>query len=138
MERPLVLALLLAATGSATSYLLITTMHRWPAWTIFPSMLIAVLAMAATATGAGLLVVLMLQPIIELKDDLGWDEEPLASMGLPHSLQRKCEQLGYWTCESAVAAMEKGTFPWTELEYDERMQVERAMNYWKATQASNS
>ena len=50
----------------------------------------------------------------------------LAALAIPVALQRKCERLGYWTAEDLAAAIERGKFPWIELEYDERMQIQRA------------
>ncbi len=136
LERPGILGAVLATSGIGTSVLIIKTMHRWPVWMIFPSMGIAVLAMAATVIGLVLMVVLALQPLIEAKQDLGWDAEPLASMGIPLTLQRKCEALGYWTCESLSEAIAKGLFPWTELDYDERQQIHRAIQFWRTMTVS--
>jgi hypothetical protein len=133
IERPAVLGAILASFGIGSSVLIIQTMHRWPVWMIFPSMALAVLAMAATVVGLVILVVLALQPLIEAKQDLGWDAEPLASMGIPLTLQRKCEALGYWTCEALAQAIDKGLFPWNDLNYDERQQIHRAIQFWRAT-----
>ncbi len=131
-ERPLILGVLLSGVGVSLSVLIVTTMHRWPLWLLFPSMFLAVIAMAATSLGLCLIVVVGLQPLISMKDDLEWDDEPLASMGIPRSLQRKCEQHGYWTCEALSKAIDKSIFPWTEFEYDERQQITRAVGFWKA------
>jgi hypothetical protein len=136
LERPLILGSLLSATGISLSLLIVKTMHRWPAWMLVPSMGIAVLAMTTTVIGAVILVVLLLQPLIEGQDDLGWDDEPLASMGIPLSLQRRCEVLGYWTCEALSKATDKGLFPWSDLNYDERQQLHRAIEFWRATTVS--
>ena len=129
----MLMGFVLSAIGISLSLLIIKTMHRWPLWMLVPSMGIAVLAMAATVIGLVILVVVLLQPLIEGKDDLGWDDEPLASMGIPLTLQRKCEALGYWTCEALSDAVNKGIFPWTDLTYDERQQVHRAIEFWRAT-----
>lgn len=137
MKRPGVLGAALAVFGTSASVLLIKSMPGWPNWMIFPSMGLAVLALAATVVGAVLLVVLALQPVIAARDDLGWDEEPLASMGIPAQLQRKCEALGYWTCEALASAIDRGLFPWNELNYDERQQVHRAIQFWRATSLEN-
>ncbi len=133
LERPIILGAVLATFGIGTSVVMIKTMHRWPAWMIVPSMGLAVLAMAATVIGLVILTILALQPLIEGKEDLGWDAEPLASMGIPLGLQRKCEKLGYWTCEALSEAIAKGLFPWTDLDYDERQQIHRAVQFWRAT-----
>ncbi len=133
LERPAIAGALLATAGISASLLIIQTMHRWPLWLLIPSMGFAVLAMTATVIGLVILIVLLLQPLIEGKDDLGWDAEPLASMGIPLSLQRKVEGLGYWTCEALSDAITKGLFPWNDLSYDERQQVHRAIEFWRAT-----
>lgn len=136
LERPAIAGGLLSVAGISASLLIIQTMHRWPVWMLLPSMGFAVLAMTATVIGLVVLVVMLLQPLIEGKDDLGWDAEPLASMGIPLSLQRKVEGLGYWTCESLSEATSKGLFPWNDLDYDERQQVHRAIEFWRATTVS--
>ena len=133
LGRPVIAGTLLSVIGIGSSLFIIKTMHNWPTWMLVPSMGLAVVAMTATAVGLVTLVVLLMQPLIEGKDDLGWDDEPLASMGIPLSLQRKCEALGYWTCESLSDAIAKGLFPWTDLDYDERQQVHRAVEFWRAT-----
>jgi hypothetical protein len=128
-ERPLVVAAILTAAGVTGSWVIIVSMATWPLWTIFPAMIASVLALTSTAVGLGMLVVLSLQPIIGSRD-LNWHAEPLAVLGLPMPLHKKCESLGFWTCESMLASIEKRRFPWTALEYDERMQVERAISRW--------
>lgn len=133
LERPLLMGLALSLVGIGTSLLIIKTMHRWPLWMLIPSMGLAVFAMTATVVGLVILVVLLMQPLLEGKEDLGWDDEPLASMGIPLTLQRKCEKLGYWTCEALSDAIDKGLFPWTDLNYDERQQVHRAIEFWRVT-----
>lgn len=130
-ERPAIAALLLTAAGITGSWIVVTNMGDWPAWMIFPSMIISVLSIAATVVGLGLLVVLGLEPILGSRD-LKWDADPIAVLGLPLALQKKCENLGFWTCESMVASIEGNRFPWVSLEYDERMQVERALARWTA------
>ena len=134
-ERPRVAALFLASAGIGGSFLIITRMGDWPVWTIFPVMVGAVLALSATVVGFGLLVVLALEPIIGSRD-LKWDAEPLGVLGLPLPVQRKCESLGFWTCEAMAASIEQRRFPWTSLEYDERMQVERAISRWHAVNSA--
>lgn len=133
-ERPAIVAALLAAGGVIGSWTIVVNMADWPTWTLFLSILASVLALSATVIGMGLLSVLALQPILGAKA-LKWDADPLAVLGLPLALQRKCEGLGFWTCELMVDSIEKGRFPWTSLEYDERMQVERSLSLWKAQRA---
>jgi hypothetical protein len=130
-ERPLVLGLVLAVTGAGLCTLIVTTMARWPSWLLVPSLFVAVPALTATAIGLAMVAVLGLLPLLE-RAELDWDDEPLAHLGIPLALQRKCEQLGYWTCEALSEAIEKSIFPWRELEYDERMQVERAVAFWRS------
>lgn len=130
-DRPVPVAMTLAAAGIVSSWVIIVNMETWPLWMIFPTIIAAVFALAATVVGLGLLVVLTLQPVLGSRD-LKWDADPLAVLGLPLTLQRKCESLGFWTCESIVASIEKRRFPWTALEYDERVQVERAVSRWHA------
>lgn len=130
-ERPLLMATLLTAAGAAGSWVIIMYMDSWPVWMLFPAMFASVLALGATVLGSGLLVILLLEPVLGSKS-FHWDADPIAALGLPLALQRKCEHLGFWTCESVAASIDKGRFPWTELEYDERMQVERSVSYWKA------
>jgi hypothetical protein len=77
----------------------------------------------------------MLEPVLGLID-LDWDAEPLAQLGIPVVLQRKCESLGFWTAEDLVRAVDRGKFPWTGLEYDERMQLQRAVDRWNASVAA--
>jgi hypothetical protein len=130
-QRPIVAALAVTAVGICGSWLIVTGMGNWPVWTIFPVMIGAVLSLAATVVGMGTLVVLALQPVIGSRS-LNWDAEPLGVLGLPPNVQQKCESLGFWTCEAMVASIEQRRFPWTSLEYDERMQVERALSRWRA------
>lgn len=124
-------ALLLAVAGIAGCWIIVTGMESWPTWAIFPAMLVAVAALGATAVGLGILVVLALAPLIGSRD-LAWHAESLGALGLPRDLRMKCEALGFWTCEAMLASIERSRFPWTELEYDERMQVERAISRWRA------
>jgi hypothetical protein len=130
-ERPLVLGVFLAVTGGAVCALIVTTMARWPTWLLLPSMFVAVPALVATVIGLSMVAVLGMTPLLE-RAELDWDDDPLAHLGIPLALQRKCEQLGYWTCEALSEAIEKSMFPWRELEYDERMQVERAVVFWRS------
>ncbi len=132
-QRPVPVAAALAVTGVAASWVIIEKMGGWPTWTLFPAIVASVLALSATVIGAGWLSVMALQPLLGSKAH-DWDADPLAVLGLPLPLRRKCEGLGFWTCESMVESIEQGRFPWTSLEYAERMQVERALSLWKAHQ----
>lgn len=134
LNNPFVLGLMLAGTGVALSVTIITTMHRWPAWTLMPSMIIAVVAMAATAIGSSILVAMMMQPMIESRDNLNWSETPLTTLGISLHLQRQCQHLGFWTCESVGRAVEAGTFPWTDLSLDERRQLHGSILHWQGLQ----
>lgn len=136
LKHPAILGLVLATAGVGLSIALITTMHRWPNWLLLPSMFLAVVSMGATAVGFSLLAVLGLQPLIESKEAT-WGDEPLRNMGMSSALRHKCEGLGYWTCESLSEAVEKSLFPWRSLEYDERLQVDRAVQRWRAGSRSN-
>lgn len=135
-ERPAIVAAVLAAVGVVGTWAIVVNMADWPTWMLFPSIFASVLALSATVIGMGLLSVLALQPILGSRA-LKWDADPLAVLGLPLALQRKCEGPGFWTCESMVESIEKGRFPWTALEYDERMQIERALSRWKAHRAEH-
>jgi hypothetical protein len=68
--------------------------------------------------------------------ELDWDAEPLSDLGIPLPLQRKCEQLGYWAADDLVEAINRSRFPWVALEYDERMQLERAVHRWSVAIAA--
>jgi hypothetical protein len=65
-----------------------------------------------------------------------WNAEPTSATGIPLALQRKCEQLGFWTAEDLARAIDRGSFPWRDLAYDERMQIERAVHRWKVAVAA--
>lgn len=134
-ERPALMASALSVTGVVLSWTIITRMDGWPAWMILPTMITAVFALAATVIGFGFLVVLGMQPVLGSRD-FDWDADPIAALGLPLALQNKCESLGFWTCESIAASIDNRRFPWTALEYDERLQVERAIAHWQAVSSS--
>lgn len=135
LNNPLVVGLGLGSLGITLSITIITTMHRWPAWLLMPSMVVAVVAMAATAVGASIVVAMMMQPVIESRDDLNWSETPLTALGISLSLQRQCQGLGFWTCESVGRAVEAGTFPWKDFEYDERQQIHSTIIHWQGRQS---
>jgi hypothetical protein len=137
MAHPALAGLVLAVAGVLGNWMISTRMSDWPAWMLFPSMLLAVVSLVMMIIGLGLLTVRMLEPVLGLMD-LGWDAEPLAQLGIPLSLQRKCEALGYWTAEDLVRAVDRGRFPWTSLEYDERMQVQRGVDRWSASVAAEN
>lgn len=133
LDKPVYLGLVLTSFGIAASLLIVRTMQDWPAWMLLAGIALSVLAMAATAIGAGLLVVLLMQPLIEGKRELNWFEEPLATLAISRVLQQRCQGLGFLTCEQVAIAVERGTFPWRELSLDERQQLQRAIHYWEAT-----
>lgn len=136
-ERPALAGALLAAAGIFTLVTIIRNVAEWPGWMLFPSMLLSVPALAAMMLGLGIVTVRALEPALAMMD-LDWDAEPLAALGVPLPLQRKCEQLGFWAVDDLLQAIDRGTFPWIALEYDERMQVERAAQRWRSTTGQRS
>jgi hypothetical protein len=117
-ERPLLAGLALAATGAFGNWLITHYIQR------------AVLCLATMVIGLGLATVCALEPVVgRMAQD--WDDDPVAVLGVPPALQRKCEQLGYWTATDVAQAVTRGTFPWTALEYDERQQIDRAGQRWQ-------
>jgi hypothetical protein len=132
---PALAGLLLALAGIAGNWGIASNMSAWPAWMLFPAMLLSVFALVAMILGLGLIVVRLLEPVVALMAS-DWGDEPLAALGIPYPLQRKCEQLGYWTAADLVTAVERSKFNWTALAYDERMQVERAAQRWRAAEQS--
>lgn len=131
MARPALGGSLLAVLGILGNWLIVRNLSGWPDWMLFPSLILATLALVAMVLGLGIVVVRLLEPVIATME-LDWDAEPVAALGVPPVLQRKCERLGYWTAEDVVRAVDRGTFPWTELEYDERMQIQRSAHRWSA------
>ncbi|MEX1157385.1 MAG: hypothetical protein WEC79_00465 [Thermomicrobiales bacterium] len=125
----------MVVAGILGNWTISSRMADWPAWMLFPSMILAVLSLLAMVVGLGILTVRLLEPALALMD-LNWDAEPLAQLGIPLPLQRKCEALGYWTAEELTRAVDKGKFPWTTLEYDERMQIQRAAERWSRAVAA--
>lgn len=132
LTHPASFGALMAALGIFGNWFIASRMSNWPAWMLFPSMILAVLSLLAMVIGLGILTVRLMEPALSLMD-LNWDAEPLAELGIPLALQRRCEGLGYWTAEELVKAIDKGKFPWTMVEYDERMQLQRAADRWNAT-----
>lgn len=135
--HPALFGAVVAALGVAGNWVIASRMSDWPAWMLFPSMMLAVLSLLAMVIGLGILTVRLMEPALALMD-LGWDAEPLAQLGIPLALQRRCEALGYWTVEDLVRAIDKGKFPWTMIEYDERMQLQRAADRWNAAAAPSA
>lgn len=134
-RRPELLGAALTIGGIAGAWVIMHSLEDWPAWMLFPSLLLSSLALVAMVVGLGILTVRSLEPALALRD-LGWDAEPLAVLGIPPSLQRKCERIGYWTADDLARAVEQGRFPWTALELDERLQLERAAQRWQAVRAA--
>lgn len=135
MSHPAIAGALLAVGGALGNWGIAHQMATWPEWSLFPAAILAILCILAMVIGLGIIVVRALEPVLGVMD-LNWDAEPTASMGLPLTLQRKCEQLGFWTAEELSRAIDRGAFPWRELAYDERMQIERAVHRWKVSVAA--
>jgi hypothetical protein len=129
-ERPLLAGLALALCGGFGNWLLTHFIVDWPGWTLFPSFLAAVLCLGTMVIGLGMATVCALEPVVS-KMAADWDDDPVAALGVPPALQRKCEQLGFWTASDVAAAVTRGTFPWTSLDYDERQQIDRAGQRWQ-------
>jgi hypothetical protein len=135
LSHPILFGAVLTAGGIFGNWILSSQMSDWPDWTLFPSMMLAVVSLLTMVIGLGILTVRLLEPVLGLMD-LDWDAEPLSQLGIPLPLQRKCESLGFWAAEDLVRAVNKGKFPWTKLEYDERMQVQRGAERWSASVAA--
>lgn len=135
LSHPTPFSAVMVVAGILGNWTISSRMAGWPAWMLFPSMILAVLSLLAMVIGLGILTVRLLEPALAVMD-LNWDAEPLAELGIPLPLQRKCEALGYWTAEDLARAVDKGKFPWTTLEYDERMQVQRAAERWSLAVAA--
>lgn len=135
LSHPVMFGAVLTGGGIFGNWILSSQMSGWPDWMLFPSMMLAVLSLVSMVIGLGILTVRLLEPVLGLMD-LDWDAEPLAQLGIPLPLQRKCESLGFWTVEDLVRAVDKGKFPWTRLEYDERMQVQRGAERWRTSIAA--
>lgn len=131
VSHPALSGVLLAVLGIVGNWIIVRNLTAWPDWMLFPSLIIATLSLVAMTLGLGIVTVRLLEPVIATME-LDWDAEPVAALGVPPVLQRKCERLGYWTAEDIVRAVDKGSFPWTELEYDERMQIQRSAHRWSA------
>ena len=121
-EQPLVAGVTLAAAGATGDWVLTHYIQSWPAWTLFPAFLAAVICLATMVLGLGMATVCALEPVVA-KLATEWDDDPVAALGVPMTLQRKCEQLGFWTANETTHAVTRGTFPWTALDYDERQQT---------------
>jgi hypothetical protein len=137
LNYPALAGVVLASTGIFGTWLVADRLATWPDWTLFPAAIGAILCLLAMVIGLGIIVVRALEPVIGLMD-LNWDAEPTSAMGIPLSLQRKCEALGFWTAEELAQAIDRGAFPWRELAYDERMQIERAVHRWKVAVAAEA
>lgn len=134
-RHPSAFGVVLVASGVAGVWYVSTRLPNWPEWTLFPSLIISVLALVGLIVGLGILVVSGLEPLLE-RMDWEWHGEPLAALGLPLALSRKVESIGYWTAEDVAKAVNSNSFPWTRLDYDERLQVERAAQRWTASAAA--
>lgn len=136
-ENPTACGIALTGGGIGGTWAIVSTMPGWPEWAVIPGAILGVLCMLAMMIGLGIVVVRVLEPVLGLMD-LDWNAEPVSAMGIPFALQRKCEQLGYWTAEDLARSVERGTFPWTEIAFDERMQIERAAHLWAAGAAQTT
>jgi hypothetical protein len=134
-DRPLVGGGVLAAAGIAGNWLIVHNLQHWPSWTLFPSMLIAALFLATMVIGLGVVTICALEPVLG-KMPLEWDAEPVAALGLPYPLQRKLERLGFWTADGLAESVARATFPWTEVDYAERMQIDSAASRWSQARAT--
>lgn len=137
LEHPTLSGGLMALTGFFGNWVIASQMEHWPDWTLFPGVILACLCLISMVIGLGLVVVRALEPALA-NVDLDWDAEPLAALAIPPVLQRKCESLGFWAADDLVRAIERGKFPWTQLEYDERMQLERAAHRWSAAERASA
>jgi hypothetical protein len=134
-ERPLVGGGVLAVAGLAGDWLIVHNLSHWPSWMLFPSMLLAAPLLAVLMIGLGVVTICALEPLLG-KMPLNWDAEPLTALALPFPLQRKLERLGFWTADDLAAAVERGTFPWTAVEFAERTQIDVAARRWARANAA--
>lgn len=130
LTRPALSAVVVALTGIAGVWFITRSLANWPRWMLFPSILLSVIALAAMIFGLGVLTVRVLEHAIG-KMGVDWDDDPIAALGVPQQLQRKCEQLGFWTATDVTDAVARGIFPWTAFDYDERMQLGRSAERWR-------
>lgn len=134
-DHPALSGAALAAVGIAGNWFVVSRMPHWPNWMLFPSMLLATISLLAMILGLVLVVVRWLEPVIA-RMDLNWDAEPVATLGLPPTLQRRLEELGYWSSDDVCRAVDSGTFPWTALALAERRLVEQAVAFHGSRAAS--
>lgn len=127
---------MLAAGGFVGNWWISNRLAEWPSWMLMPGAMLSIVCLVLMVIGLGLATIRALYPVLALME-LDWDAEPLAALGIPLPLQRKCERLGFWAAEDITRAIERGSFPWTELEYDERMQLERAAQRWSRAAAAD-
>jgi len=121
----------MAVIGFAGNWWVADQLQHWPSWSLFPGVAISVFCLVSMVIGLGLVSIRALEPVLATME-LDWDAEPLAALAITPMLQRKIEGLGFWAADDLAQAIEKGKFPWTELAYDERMQLERAAHRWSA------
>jgi hypothetical protein len=122
----------MAVGGFTGNWWVADQLQHWPEWSLFPGVAVSVTCLVAMVIGLGLVVIRALEPVLATME-LDWDAEPLNALLLTPVLQRKCESLGYWAADDLVRAVNKGSFPWTSVAYDERMQIERAVQRWNAS-----
>ncbi|MCO5178172.1 MAG: hypothetical protein M9890_14550 [Thermomicrobiales bacterium] len=138
-EKPALTGAALATLGVFGTWLIVSQMATWPNWTLFPSMMLAMLSLLAMMLGFVLLTIRWLEPVIS-RMDLNWDADPVGSLGLPPTLQSKLESLGFWSADDVCRAVERGKFPWLSLELSERRVIESAVAFHsaKAAEAATS
>jgi hypothetical protein len=130
MAHPTTCGIVLAGGGIGGTWAVVGGMPGWPDWAVMPGAILGILCMLAMMIGLGIVVVRLLEPVLGMME-LDWNAEPLSALGIPFALQRKCERLGYWSAEDLTRSVERGTFPWTEIAFDERLQIERSAQLWK-------
>src|SRR5690606_29763346 len=131
LDHPTVAGVVLAGVGIGGTWTVVDGMPTWPDWAMIPSAVLGVLCMLTMMLGLGIVVVRMMEPVLG-QMDLDWNAEPLDQIGMPFALQRKCERLGYWTAEDLVRSVDRGSFPWSEFAYAERVLIEQSAHMWKA------
>jgi len=127
-ERPALTGAALSVLGILGTWLIVSQMATWPNWTLFPSMMLAMLSLLAMMLGFVLLTIRWLEPVIS-RMDLNWDADPVGSLGLPPTLQSKLETLGFWSADDVCRAVEDETFPWLSLELTERRVLQSAVAF---------
>ena len=66
LAHPALAGLALVVFGILGNWMISTRMSDWPAWMLFPSMILAVVSLIMMVIGLGLLTVRMLEPVLGL------------------------------------------------------------------------